>query len=64
MKSTDCVAAFREAVARGAVVDVPHPAGRVRLVANPIKFSKTPIRYDAPPPMLGEHTAQVLGSLG
>ncbi|MBV8658239.1 MAG: CoA transferase [Burkholderiales bacterium] len=52
-----------QAVARGAVVEVPHPAGPVKLVANPIKFSRTPIRYDAPPPMLGEHTAQVLGTL-
>ena len=53
-----------QAIARGAVVDVPHPAGSVKLVANPIKLSKTPIRYDAPPPMLGEHTDSILARLG
>jgi crotonobetainyl-CoA:carnitine CoA-transferase CaiB-like acyl-CoA transferase len=45
------------------VVDIPHPAGSVKLVANPIKLSKTPIRYDAPPPMLGEHTDSILARL-
>jgi formyl-CoA transferase len=47
--------------ARQMQVDVPHPlSGTVPLVANPIKFSRTPLRYDVPPPMLGEHTDQVL----
>ncbi|MDN3577701.1 CaiB/BaiF CoA-transferase family protein [Chitinimonas viridis] len=46
-----------QALARGAVVEIPHPAGSVKMVANPIKFSKTPICYDTPPPTLGEHTA-------
>ncbi len=42
-------------------VDVPHPiAGTIPLVANPIKFSRTPLTYEAPPPMLGEHTEAVL----
>jgi formyl-CoA transferase len=45
-------------------ISLPHPvAGRVDLVANPIKFSKTPIRYEAPPPTLGEHTEVVLAEL-
>jgi len=45
-------------------VDVPHPvAGTLPLVANPIKFSRTPLTYDQPPPLLGEHTDEVLGSL-
>jgi len=35
-------------------------AGPVPLVGSPIKFSATPIRYDLPPPRLGEHTAEVL----
>jgi crotonobetainyl-CoA:carnitine CoA-transferase CaiB-like acyl-CoA transferase len=46
-------------------VTVPHPAGEVRMVANPIKFSETPIPHDVPPPLLGEHTREVLaGVLG
>ena len=45
-------------------VDVPHPVtGSLPLVANPIKFSRTPISYDVPPPLLGEHTEEVLGRL-
>ena len=45
-------------------VDVPHPvAGTLPLVANPIKFSRTPLSYDHPPPLLGEHTDEVLRSL-
>jgi crotonobetainyl-CoA:carnitine CoA-transferase CaiB-like acyl-CoA transferase len=49
-----------QAIARGAVLELPHPAGRVKMVANPIKFSKTPIVTTAPPPLLGQHTDEVL----
>jgi crotonobetainyl-CoA:carnitine CoA-transferase CaiB-like acyl-CoA transferase len=35
----------------------------VRLVASPIKLSATPVRAERPPPLLGEHTAQVLSEL-
>lgn len=52
-----------QAQARGAVVEIPHPAGKVRMVANPIKFSRTPIAYNAAPPTLGRHTAEVLDQL-
>jgi formyl-CoA transferase len=49
---------------RGLQVDVPHPlAGSVPLVANPIKFSRTPLRYDTPPPLLGQHTDEILRGL-
>jgi crotonobetainyl-CoA:carnitine CoA-transferase CaiB-like acyl-CoA transferase len=45
-------------------VTAPHPkAGEVSMVANPIKFSATPIAYDRPPPLLGEHTDEVLRSV-
>jgi crotonobetainyl-CoA:carnitine CoA-transferase CaiB-like acyl-CoA transferase len=47
--------------ARGLRITMPHPcAGSVALVANPIRMSATPVAYDRPPPMLGEHTAEVL----
>ncbi len=40
---------------------IAHPlAGEVRAVANPMRFSETPIAYDVPPPVLGEHTEEVL----
>ena len=51
--------------ARGLVVQIEHPAlGAVRSIANPIKFSSTPVTYRLPPPRLGEHTAEVLRDLG
>jgi formyl-CoA transferase len=49
---------------RGLRLDIPHPAaGTVPQVANPIRFSRTPIEYRRAPPMLGEHAQQVLGGL-
>lgn len=36
---------------------------RLPLLANPIKFSDTPIQYRHCPPTLGEHTDKVLGGL-
>ncbi|MGZ5229845.1 MAG: CaiB/BaiF CoA transferase family protein [Burkholderiales bacterium] len=49
---------------RGLKIDVPHPlAGAIPLVANPIKYSRTPLRYDIPPPLLGQHTSEILTGL-
>ena len=49
---------------RGLKIDVPHPlSGTVPLVANPIRFSRTPVSYGVPPPLLGEHTEEVLRDL-
>ncbi len=45
-------------------VEVPHPlSGTVSLVANPIKYSRTPLSYDTPPPLLSQHTEDVLRGL-
>lgn len=50
--------------ARGSIVELEHPAlGMVRSIANPIKFSNTPVSYRLPPPILGEHTEEILRSL-
>ncbi|MGQ5525273.1 CaiB/BaiF CoA transferase family protein [Chitinimonas sp. PSY-7] len=49
-----------QAQVRQMVADIPHPAGSVRMVANPIRFSRTPILYHAAPPTLGQHTDEVL----
>jgi formyl-CoA transferase len=49
---------------RGMRVTAAHPAaGEVAMVANPIKFSATPIAHDRAPPLLGEHTGEVLHSV-
>ena len=50
---------------REMTVQMAHPlAGSVRLVASPMKFSATPVQYQRPPPLLGEHTDEVLLELG
>ncbi|MCF5780357.1 CoA transferase, partial [Pseudomonas poae] len=47
--------------ARGLAMALPHVlAGRVPQVASPMRLSKTPVEYRSAPPLLGEHTAQVL----
>jgi len=49
--------------ARGLKVTMPHPvAGALPLVASPMKLSATPVDYRQPPPMLGEHTDEVLAA--
>ncbi|HUP30440.1 MAG TPA: CaiB/BaiF CoA-transferase family protein [Usitatibacter sp.] len=49
---------------RGLQVRAPHPAaGEVSMVANPMRFSATPISHDRAPPLLGEHTGEVLASV-
>jgi crotonobetainyl-CoA:carnitine CoA-transferase CaiB-like acyl-CoA transferase len=47
--------------AREMVVSVEHPSiGELRLVGIPFKFSATPASIRRPPPLLGEHTAEVM----
>jgi crotonobetainyl-CoA:carnitine CoA-transferase CaiB-like acyl-CoA transferase len=51
--------------ARNLIVQLEHPAlGIARSIANPIKFSGTPVSYRLPPPLLGEHTKSILQTLG
>ena len=40
----------------------PHQSD-LRLVSSPIKLSATPVRCDLPPPLLGQHTDEVLRSV-
>ncbi len=47
--------------ARGLRLDLRHPSiGSVPSVANPIKYSATPISYSSAPPMLGADTDEIL----
>ena len=49
--------------ARGMVVEVPYaPAGVLKMTANPVRMSGTPLTHSVPPPLLGEHNDQVLPS--
>jgi crotonobetainyl-CoA:carnitine CoA-transferase CaiB-like acyl-CoA transferase len=47
--------------ARGMVQEIDHPVeGRVRVLGSPVRMSGTPARLRRHPPLLGEHTAEVL----
>ncbi len=55
----------RQTHARGLIVQLEHPAiGTAKSIANPIRFSNTPVSYRLPPPLLAEHTREILQSLG
>lgn len=58
----DQVFADPQVQARAMRLEMSHPvAGKVPLVANPIRMSETPVQYRHAPPTLGEHTEAVLG---
>jgi crotonobetainyl-CoA:carnitine CoA-transferase CaiB-like acyl-CoA transferase len=49
---------------RGMRIDLPHAlAGSVPLVANPIRLSASPLEYASAPPLLGQHTNEILHEL-
>jgi glutaryl-CoA transferase len=51
-----------QVVARGVVVEMARPeGGTVKVIANPVRLSATPPDYRIAPPVLGDHTEQVLG---
>ncbi|WP_275098392.1 CaiB/BaiF CoA transferase family protein [Sedimenticola hydrogenitrophicus] len=53
-----------QVLARGMRLELPHPlAGTVPQVANPVKFSRTPVEYQGAPPLLGADTEAVLRAL-
>jgi crotonobetainyl-CoA:carnitine CoA-transferase CaiB-like acyl-CoA transferase len=54
-----------QVAAREMVVELEHPKmGRFKTLGCPIKFSQTPSSVDRPPPLLGEHTREVLKDVG
>lgn len=53
-----------QALSRGLVVEIEHPTLKAaRSIANPIHSESRPVLYRLPPPLLGEHNAQVLQEL-
>lgn len=50
--------------ARRCVVEMPHASGEtVKVIANPVRLSATPADYRVPPPVLGQHSEEVLSGL-
>ncbi|WP_114638540.1 CaiB/BaiF CoA transferase family protein [Polynucleobacter necessarius] len=50
-----------QVIARGVQIEVPHAtAGKMKLVASPMRLSKTPTEVRMAPPTLGQHTDEIL----
>lgn len=61
INSFDKVFSDPQVVARKMAVEVPHPtAESVRMVTSPMKFSDTPCEITRHPPLMGEHTDEIL----
>ncbi|MET3794720.1 CaiB/BaiF CoA transferase family protein [Aquamicrobium terrae] len=65
VNSVDRVACDPQVLARDLIATLRHPAyGEVRMPGPAVKLSHTPAAIRMPPPMLGEHTHEVLSGLG
>ena len=49
---------------RGMIVEFEHPMGAIKALGSPLHLSDTPVTYRRKPPLLGEHTEEVLRELG
>ncbi len=65
VNTLDQVFADPQVQARGTVIDIDHPLSPTpeKLIANPLKFSATPVTYRHAPPVLGADTDEILQTL-
>jgi CoA:oxalate CoA-transferase len=60
----DKVVTDPQILSREMIVETSHPvAGPVKMAGVPIKMSATPGSVDTPAPMLGQHSAEILGEI-
>jgi formyl-CoA transferase len=64
INAVDEALAQEQVLARGIVTEVPHPtAGNLKLIGSPLRLSRSPTDVTRPPPLLGQHTEEVLTDL-
>ncbi|HKA54208.1 MAG TPA: CoA transferase, partial [Candidatus Binatia bacterium] len=64
VQTIDQVFADPQVLARDMLWTIPHPsAGEVRLTGSPLKLSEASVTCRAHPPLLGEHTDEILTSM-
>ncbi len=65
IQTVDEVVRDPQVLARGMITEVEHPtAGTVHTVGCPIRLTATPAEVRSAPPLLGQHTSEVLAELG
>lgn len=66
VNSIDQAFAMDQVQSRGMEIKMNHPlaASPVSLVGSPLKLSETPVAYKGAPPVLGQHTEQILRQSG
>jgi len=64
INSMDRVFSDPQVIARNLRIEVPHPtAGSVPLVSSPLNIPTSPTGVRYPPPLLGQHTEEILSDL-
>jgi formyl-CoA transferase/CoA:oxalate CoA-transferase len=54
-----------QVIARGMVAELQHPTvGALKVVGCPVRLSRTPASVRTAPPLLGQHTDDILSGLG
>jgi crotonobetainyl-CoA:carnitine CoA-transferase CaiB-like acyl-CoA transferase len=48
---------------RGMIVELEHPVGLLKMLGSPLHLEDTPVSYRRRPPLLGEHTAEILAEI-